>query len=74
MGLFFWKNNGKIDGFAAALAEDLFSHVQPQVAKEHFTGTTQDRATISRFDRPDARVLQHELAGHLRQGATTEDV
>jgi hypothetical protein len=42
MGLFFWKDNGKIDAFGAALAEDLFSHVQPDVAKEHFTGASQD--------------------------------
>lgn len=38
MGLFFWKNNGRIDAFGVALAEDLFSHVQPDVASAHFTG------------------------------------
>lgn len=42
MGLFFWKNNSKIDAFAFALAEDLFSHVQPDVAVQHFTGKTSD--------------------------------
>ena len=42
MGLFFWKDNGKIDLFAAALAEDLFSHVQPDVARQHFIGSSQD--------------------------------
>lgn len=41
MGLFFWRDNKKIDAFAAALAEDLFSHVQPDIAKEHFLGTGQ---------------------------------
>ena len=35
MGLFFWKNDRKIDAFAQAVADDLFSHIQPDVAKAH---------------------------------------
>lgn len=42
MGLFFWKNNSKIDAFAFALAEDLFSQVQPEVAVQHFSGMAHD--------------------------------
>ena len=42
MGLFFWKNNRKIDTFAFALAEDLFSQVQPDVAQQHFAGSGLD--------------------------------
>ena len=42
MGLFFWKDNKKIDAFAFALAEDLFSQVQPDVAAKHFTGPRLD--------------------------------
>lgn len=38
MGLFFWKNNRKIDAFAQALADDLFSYVQPDVARQHVLG------------------------------------
>lgn len=40
MGLLFWKNNKAIDAFAKAVAEDLFSHVQADVAKRHVLGTT----------------------------------
>lgn len=42
MGLFFWKDNKKIDAFAFALAEDLYSQVQPEIAVQHFTGSGLD--------------------------------
>jgi hypothetical protein len=35
MGLFFWKDNRKIDAFAVAVADDLFSHVRPEDAAKH---------------------------------------
>ena len=38
MGFAFWKNNRQIDAFAQAVADDLFSHVQPDVAKMHMFG------------------------------------
>jgi hypothetical protein len=38
MGLFFWKDNNKIDSFALAVADELFSHVQPDNAREFFGG------------------------------------
>jgi hypothetical protein len=38
MGLLFWKNDRKIDLFASALAEELYSQVQPEVAQAHFKG------------------------------------
>ena len=38
MGLFFWKDNHKIDDFAQAVADDLFSYVQPDVALQHVLG------------------------------------
>lgn len=41
MGLFFWKDNTKIDTFAVAVADDLFSFIQPDVARDIFEGTTQ---------------------------------
>jgi len=39
MGLFFWKNNREIDAMARAIADDLFSHVQPDAAREHVFGS-----------------------------------
>jgi hypothetical protein len=38
MGLFFWKDNRKIDTFALAVADDLFSYVQPDLARNHVLG------------------------------------
>ena len=38
MGLFFWKDNRKIDTFALAVADDLFSYVQPDIARDHVLG------------------------------------
>jgi hypothetical protein len=38
MGLLFWKDNKGIDAFARAVADDLYSHVQPDVAKDYFEG------------------------------------
>ena len=38
MGLLFWRNNQKIDTFAQAVADDLFSYVQPDVARNHVMG------------------------------------
>jgi hypothetical protein len=38
MGLLFWKNNKAIDAFAQAVADDLFSFVQPDVARRHVQG------------------------------------
>lgn len=38
MGLFFWKDNRKIDQFARAIADELFSQVQPESASRFFSG------------------------------------
>jgi hypothetical protein len=38
MSLLFWKNNRKIDAFAQAVADDLFSFVHPDVARKHILG------------------------------------
>lgn len=38
MALFFWKKTKQIDAFAHAVAEDLYSYVQPDVAKAYFKG------------------------------------
>lgn len=38
MGLLFWKNNKAIDNFAQAVADDLFSYVQPDLARQHVRG------------------------------------
>ena len=38
MGLFFWKDNRKIDQFARAIADELFSQVRPDNARRYFGG------------------------------------
>ena len=32
MNIFFWKKNKQIDAFAISLADEFYSHIQPQVA------------------------------------------
>lgn len=44
MGLFFWKNNKQIDGFARAVADDLYSYVRPDMARQHVLGRGGDMA------------------------------
>lgn len=39
MGLFFWKDNKQIDAFAQAVADDLFSYVRPDMARQYVFGT-----------------------------------
>ena len=39
MGLLFWKDNKEIDALAQAIADDLFSYVQPEVARQHIFRT-----------------------------------
>lgn len=39
MSLLFWKNNRQIDAFAQAVADDLFSFVQPDIATRYVMGT-----------------------------------
>jgi hypothetical protein len=36
MQLFFWKKNRAVDQFAQALADDLFSYLQPDVVSAYF--------------------------------------
>jgi len=60
MGLFFWKDNKKIDTFAVAVADDLFSFIQPDVARDLFEGTAQSKKKKQR------KVEQH-LTGMVNQ-------
>lgn len=71
MGLFFWKNNGKIDAFGVALAEHLFSHVQPDVAKLHFAGGGKSANKKKQY-----KVEQqfHDLVRQMRQFNTTQSL
>ena len=41
MTLFFWKNNKKINAFANAAADELYSYIQPDIARQHFEGVAQ---------------------------------
>ena len=43
MNLFFWKKNKVIDIFASTLANELYSLVQPQSAREYFTTSADDK-------------------------------
>lgn len=60
MGLFFWKDNKAIDAFARSVAEDLYSHVRPDVAKRHLLGGAKKAGK-------QERKTEQKLADALRQ-------
>ena len=60
MGLMFWKDNKKVDAFANAVAEDLYSHIRPDVAKEYFQGVAQK-------NKKKQRKVEQRLAGIIGQ-------
>lgn len=60
MALVFWKDNRRIDAFAKAVADDLFSHVQPDVALRHFEGAHEK-------NRKKQRKIELRLAGAVNQ-------
>jgi hypothetical protein len=48
MNLFFWKKNGKIDAYAMYIADDFYSHVHPDVARDFVQGTQKDKKKTQR--------------------------
>ena len=66
MGLFFWKDNKKIDAFAMAVADDLFSHVRPEDAKRHLRGEALK-------SKKKNRKIDERLAGIINQMRTFRD-
>lgn len=57
--MFFWKNNKRIDAYANAVAEELFSHIQPDLAAQHFQGVGQKNKKKQRkTERHLAAVVQ----------------
>ena len=66
MGLFFWKDNRKIDAFAVAVADDLYSHVRPEDAKKHLQGEALK-------SRKKSRKIDERLAGIINQMRSFRD-
>jgi hypothetical protein len=56
MDLFFWRKTKAIDAFARAVADDLYSHVQPDAAKAFLQGTS-DTKMHHQVERHLARVI-----------------
>jgi hypothetical protein len=57
MNLLFWKNNNRIDVFASALADELYSLIQPQLAKDYFDTPANDKK---------ARKTNKKIGGKLQ--------
>ena len=64
-GLFFWKDNKKIDAFANAVAEDLYSHIQPEIAEQQFEG-------IAQQNRKKQRKIKKQSLGIARMQPSTD--
>jgi len=58
MSLFFWTKNKQIDVFASTLANEFYSLVQPQVAKDYFDTSSDDK---------DARKARKIMGGRLQE-------
>ncbi len=70
MGLFFWRNNARIDAFAVALADDLFSHVQPDKALDYFTGVS----TGNKKKQRKIEQRMHALIGQIKEFIATHSL
>jgi hypothetical protein len=62
MNLFFWKSNRLIDSFANELANELFSHIQPEAAKQYLDGVS-DKKQTKKF----VKKMQNELKGLVKR-------
>lgn len=60
MALFFWKNNKTIDAFANAVADEMYSFIQPEVAKDLFQDTAPK-------NKKKQRKTEQKLAGIVNQ-------
>jgi len=60
VNLFFWKNNKKIDAFADALADEMYSFIQPDVAKDLFQNAAQK-------NKKKQRKTEQNLLGIINQ-------
>ena len=56
MNIFFWKNNKQIDTFAIILADEFYSHIQPQVAIDFVKETTGEKKSSGKACKQNTRV------------------
>lgn len=57
MNLFFWRKNKAIDMFASNLANELYSTIQPDTAKQYFGSASADK---------EARKIQKKIDGKIQ--------
>lgn len=76
MSLFFWKDNRKIDAFGVALADDLFSHIQPDKARNHFTGVGGDQSKNPDNKKKQRKIEQriHALINQMQEFSSTHSL
>ena len=48
MNIFFWKKNKQIDAFAVILADEFYSHIQPQVAIDFMKEATEEKKQLKK--------------------------
>ena len=63
MKLFFWRDNKKIDAFASYVADDFYSNVHPDVAREYLNGMSKDQKKTQR--KVEQKI--NEVIGALNQ-------
>lgn len=56
MNIFFWKKNKEIDAFAIILANEFYSHIQPQIAIDFMKETTGERKQSGKTSKQTIRI------------------
>jgi len=56
MNIFFWKKNKQIDAFAILLADEFYSHIQPQVAIDFVKETTEGRKQSGKTNKQNIKI------------------
>lgn len=67
MNIFFWKKNKQIDAFAISLADEFYSHIQPQVAIDFMKETAGGRKQSGKTHKQNIRInkVLEDSANHI---------
>ena len=58
MNIFFWKKNKQIDAFAIILADELYSHLQPQVAIDFMKAAIEEKKQSGKANKQNIRIYK----------------
>ena len=56
MNIFFWRKNKQIDAFAIILADEFYSHIQPQVAIDFMKEATGGKKQTGKTNKQNIKI------------------